>query len=163
MIDKTAWKQKIPKKAVWIGLAALGVIFILIGTLSSGKKTTESVSDLSVKYYTETLEERIAALCRSVDGVSDVHVLLTLDTGSEFVYAQNGEKSSSGGTVSDYLIVEQSGGENVVLIKEIYPSVRGVAIVCRGGEYATVRQTLTELLSAALGIPQAKIRIAPAG
>ena len=155
--------KRIPKKPVLIALAVLGILLLLIGTLSSKTKKEKSTSDFSVRYYTETLEERIGDLCKSVDGVSDVHVLLTLDTGSEFVYAQNGEQSSSGGSATDYLIVEQNGEENVVLIKEIYPAVRGVAIVCRGGEYATVRQTLTELLSAALGIPQAKIKIAGAG
>lgn len=162
-MDKEQWIKRFPKKTIFIALLVLGILLILIGTLSSNDKTKKTANDFSVKYYTETLEEKIANLCKSVDGVSDVHVLLTLDTGGEFVYAQNGEVSSSGGSVSDYLIVEQNGDENVVLIKEIYPAVRGVAIVCRGGEYATIRQTLSELLGAALGIPQAKIKIAGAG
>lgn len=162
-MEKQLWLKRVPKKPVLVALLVIGILLILIGTFSSQKKTEKTAGDFSVKYYTETLEDRIADLCKSVDGVSDVHVLLTLDTGSEFVYAQNGEVASSGASISDYLIVEQNGDENVVLVKEIYPAVRGVAIVCRGGEYATIRQTLSELLGAALGIPQAKIKIAGAG
>ena len=88
-----------------IGAALVGVILILLGPLLSetDKKNSgeESASYYSVRYYTETMENRIADICRHVRGVTEAHVLLTLEGGSEYVYAEN-----TSGSAHDYLIIE---------------------------------------------------------
>ncbi|MBQ8400343.1 MAG: stage III sporulation protein AG, partial [Clostridia bacterium] len=111
-------------------------------------------------YYTEMLEERITSLCTSVSGVQEATVLLTLESGSEYVYAQNTTTGSDTSGAWDYVIIQQGEGEEAVMVTEIYPKVRGVAVVCTGGDSAIVRQTITELLSASLGISTNRIRVA---
>ena len=144
----------------WI-LAAAGIgIFLLLTApyfSASEKKDIQTDTDtyFSVRFYTENLEERIAALCRQVHGVNEAHVLLTLEGGSEYKYAE-----SISGAARDYIITENADGESPVLVQEIYPQIRGVAVVCTRGDDSSVQLTLTQLLSAALGIPASRIRVA---
>ena len=58
------------------------------------------------------------------------------------------------------MILQKSGSEEAVTVAEIYPEIRGVAIVCTGGDDPGIRTALTELLSASLGIPTHRIKIA---
>ena len=41
-----------------------------------------------------------------------------------------------------------------------YPGVRGIAVVCTGGNLPRVRAAVTELLSAALAVPTSRVRVA---
>ncbi len=143
----------------WLAvLVCVGFILILWGgKIADSTKTGIQSEDNSetIRYYTEELESRIAALCRQVHGITEVHVLLTLDGASEYVYAENGSPAAK-----EYVIIEQSEGGTPVLIQEIYPKIRGVAVVCSHGEDSEIQRTITELLSAALGIGASRIRVA---
>ena len=148
-------KLKITKKWLIIAAAA-GVFMIAISVLipqQSGTKTE------TVTYYSEKLEEKVASLIGCVDGIENVSVMVTLDCSSEYVYAKNkddsGEKSAS-----DYVVISgKGGGESTVQLKEIYPKVRGVAVVCTGGDTPLVQAKITNILSSSLGIPSSRITV----
>ncbi|MBQ8523700.1 MAG: hypothetical protein IJ457_03670 [Clostridia bacterium] len=157
-------KLKLKKSSIVIA------VFILVGVLllmfpdetSSSAENTASYSMAEVTTYTERLEDRIRKLCSSVRGVGDVSVLVTLDCGSEFVYAdnRNEQMNESGSSYSsDYLIIDDKDGSSPVTVTEIYPKIRGIALVCDGGDDPKIRQKLTDLLSAALGISSGRISI----
>ena len=148
------------KKMLLLFLLALsGVMLMIFGGIDrEPKKSGESTeTQYSVRFYTEELEERIEEICKQVKGVAEAHVLLTMDASSEFVYAENTSASAH-----DYVIVERQGDGALVQIKEIYPEIRGVAVVCTRGGDSEMQRTITELLSAALGIPTSRIRVAGA-
>ena len=149
---------------VLVAAFALGIFLLTFDKLPfrAEKKISDSEPYYRVSFYTENLEKRIKELCRSCDGVGDVHVLLTLDSGSEYVYASDVEQrqEDSGASVTrEYLLVSTSDGDEPVKVTEIYPKIRGVAVVCSGGDRADVREKITSLLSAALGIPTNRIRV----
>ncbi len=143
----------------WIVLLALfGILMLAFGSRNGAsveQKETSNAGYESVRFYTEELEERIAALCRQVHGVTEAHVLLTLDGASEYIYAENASTAAK-----EYVIIEQAEGGTPVLIQEIYPKIRGVAVVCSHGDDSEIQRTVTELLSAALGIGASRIRVA---
>ncbi|MBQ7475224.1 MAG: hypothetical protein IJS78_04820 [Clostridia bacterium] len=153
------------KKAAFIAAgAALGVFLILWRPGFSQSKAAEEPSAFyEVSFYTESLEKRIEELCRASEGIRDVSVLLTLESGSEYVYAANtvekkdGEGEASG--TREYLIVTDDSGSGPVRVTEIYPKVRGVAVVCTGGDRPDVKARITTLLSAALGVPSNRITV----
>ena len=141
--------------------AVIGLILLLFSGGGAEKKT-DNDDYRSVVSYTEKLENRVRELCLSVEGVNEVSVLLTLESGSEFVYADNikDESREDGRSyTSDYIIIEKDDGTSPVVTCEIYPKIRGVAVVCNGGDKPALQKKLTELLSAALGISSGKIRI----
>ena len=156
--------QKIKLNRVTLMTVACAVLGVALLLFSGGgaEKDTENDDYSSVISYTEKLEDRVRELCMSVDGIDEVSVLLTLDSGSELVYADNVRDESRDGTrsyASDYIIIEKDDGTSPVVTCEIYPKIRGVAVVCNGGDRPAVQKKLTELLSAALGISAGKIRI----
>ena len=137
-------------------LMASALILILVSSAENKKEGACEKSDVAIGVLSTQLEEKIEKLCESVDGVSNVHVMLTLDTSEEYVFAKDTETSSSG-TRSQYVLT--STGEAVELYV-IAPKVRGVAVVCSGGDKATIQKILSELISASLGISVSKISIA---
>ena len=149
--------EKIRNKRRFLLLAGLGVLLIvgssLLGAL--GNREPEETAFTDVGFYTEYLEKRITELCRSLEGVAEAQVFLTLDCSSEYVYQEDGS--------SDFLILSDASGEQAVMLYEICPKVRGIAVVCTGGELPQVKETVTELLSAALGLPSNRIRVAGGG
>ena len=144
-------------KLIFTGMI-IGVLLLLFGPYLSETNTSgdlDTVNDRqSVQYYTEHMEERIEKLCCQIRGIGEAHVLLTLDGSAEYIYAEN-----SGPTAREYVILQGSDTENPLLVKEIYPEIRGVAVVCTHGDDSAVRLAVTELLSAALGIPSSCIRV----
>lgn len=157
---KLFWKEITKIRGIrMIGITALAGVLLLaagfFGKSSYGEPGTEEKTDVQVQFYTETLEKRIEELCCRIQGIEEAHVLLTLDGGSEFVYAEN-ESSAA----RDYVILQGSDAQAPVLVQEIYPRIRGVAVVCTRGNDSAVRLTVTELLAAALGIPSSAIRVA---
>lgn len=133
-------------------LAIIGILLIIFGSMAGNSKNDVQVEATDVSFYTAYLEGRVAELCKSVDGITEATVFLTLDCSGEYVYS----KDSS----SDYIILSGSDGEEAVRLCEIYPRVRGVAVVCTGGELPRIREIVTELLSASLDLPSSKIKVA---
>ena len=56
--------------------------------------------------------------------------------------------------------MQEDGGDKTVLINEIYPQIRGVAIVCTNGDNVQIQKKVTELISASLGISSGRITVA---
>lgn len=149
------------KKWWLIGAAVLGVMLILLPRfLPDGKKESqaEGIGSSDPSYYSTILEDKIRGLILHVEGIQEAAVLLTLDGSSELVYAQNTSVSGEGRT-GDYLVVQEDGGEKTVLVSEIYPHIRGVAIVCTNGDDVHIQKKVTELLSASLGISSGRITV----
>lgn len=147
-------KIKFDKQKVGILLLALcGILLIVFsGRIGKSSAQTETQEYTDVSFYTSYLENRISELCRSVEGITEAVVFLTLDCSSEYVYSED--------SASDFLILSGSDGEQAVMLYEIYPRVRGVAVVCTGGDLPRIRETVTELLSASLDLPSNKIKVA---
>ncbi len=156
---KDVIKKQGKRTAVLVICGVLGLALLLSAELFGGIGKKEN-KEYSVSYYTSELEGRIEKLCLAVDGISHAEVLLTLDCSSEYVYAKDENASTS---ASEYVIISGGDGEEAVPVSEIYPRIRGVAVVCTGGDSAAVQKKLTELLSAALGISANKIKIVGGG
>jgi len=140
----------------------VGVLLLLFPAEKKEVTAPETDSLITVSTYTEKIEEKIRSLCAAVEGAGNVRVLVTLDCSSELVYADNRKETvDATGTSysSDYLIIEDKNEKSPVTVREIYPKIRGVAVVCDGGDVPTVKAKLTELLSAALGISTGHISV----
>lgn len=147
------------KQILPILIGILGFLLLIFGGNMRNQTNLPTADDtesyFSVRFYTQDLEDRIEALCRQVHGIGEVHVLVTLEGGSEYVYAEN-----YSGTSQSFLLTAKDGTEAPILVQEIYPQIRGIAVVCSRGDDTNVRLTITELLSAAFGISSSRIFVA---
>ena len=162
-MNKDAAKKSIfSKKWFAAAAAAAGVLLLILGrfipsSAAVGKRQNETKAD-DIAYYSERLEEKLESLVSKVSGAGEADVVITLDCTDEYVYAQN-TKKSEGSSAVDYLVLSGSDGESGLPVCRIYPTVRGVAVVCGGGRDAAVKKEITELIASALGISASKITV----
>ena len=133
-------------------LGIIGVALILFG----GKNETveKKITSESFVSYSEMLEAKIKELLESVTGIDSARVIVTVDGGSEYRYAEIGNGYPSG-----YLVITDSEGDEAPIVREIYPTVCGVGVVCTGGDSAAVKNRVVSLLSTALGISAGSIEV----
>lgn len=132
-----------------IGLAA-GVMLLFLGRHSEESSPAPVVKEsFSFEAYEKELASRLEEMIDRLDGVSDVHVMLTLEQS----YAE--ELAGEGG---EYLTVRESdGGQGTVTLSRIAPKVKGVAVICKGGSNAGCKQEIISLLAALLELSTHRI------
>ncbi len=142
------------KKAVTIVSIAIVLIGILLMLIPTSKLDKTPVEKTEISFYTEKLEKRITDLLLEIDGITYANVLITLENNGRNVYAEDMSNTSS-----EYVIIKTANNESGIMLTEITPEVRGVAVVCTNGDDISVKTKVTNLLSSALGIPTNKITI----
>lgn len=133
-----------------IGLAA-GVMLLILGNHSESEESEVStVSDeFSFEAYENSLSERLCEMIGKVEGVSNVHVMLTLERGYSDDLAKDGE---------EYLTVKHSdGAEGTVRLSREAPEVKGVAVICKGGENPEIQQQIIKMTAALFNLPTSRI------
>ncbi len=138
---------------------SVGILLIVFGSLNgtdastSGGENTSLYPGDELKSYTELLEKRVKEHIDRIDGVSNVSVMLTIDSSNEKIYASNGQGK-------DYVIIkDSSGNEKPIMLQEINASIRGIAVVCDFGGSDLKRQQIIEMLSALFNIGTNKISV----
>ena len=141
---------------------ALGVLLLVFGGSFEGKEKEEAGMTVpsDVEAYGREIEERVTALCSTVAGAGESRVTVTLEGGYEALYAVNSQSNSTGSR-REFVMSGSGSSEEPLLLGYTTPSVAGIGIVCEGGNDPLVRKTLTELVSATLGISSSKIYVAP--
>ncbi len=171
---KTKWlqwlcdKTRLDKKIVILMLVGLSGIILLTVTelLPSGEeKSEETVNSEQSPYqsYAQNIETRLEELISSIHGAGKTRVMVTLDSSDENVYATERKRTDNkdNSTYEDnVVIIETESGENGVLLKITEPKIRGVAVVCAGGDSPVVRQSIIDTVTAVLDISSARVNIA---
>jgi hypothetical protein len=136
-----------------VGIIA-GIILIIIGNLDFTTSESKPVIEPEIN-YTQELEDKIIKLIERIDGVSGVNVMLTLESGNEFVYAQN-----RNGEIRDYVVINEADrSETLTIVKEINPQVRGIAVVCIGGNNPVIQSQIINLLSTLFNLSTNRIYV----
>ena len=111
----------------------------------------------------EKTEAAMEEILAKISGVGRVDVMLTLQSGSELVLAEEGTLRYSGDsrTPDSYERSNQpitdSGG--VVVTQERYPQYRGALVVCDGGGSDSVRLQIINAVSALTGLGTDRIAV----
>lgn len=105
--------------------------------------------------YAAQLESRLTALIRRVDGAGNTAVMVTLESGSESVYATDTDRDGG----STHVLLGSGGADGLVETVQT-PRVLGVAVVCEGGGTAAVQNRVTALVEALTGVGANHITVA---
>jgi len=149
-------------------LAVLGIVLLIVGSNigKSGSSTAGMGGDgASVDEYIAEQEKKIASLCEKVNGVYNVSVALSVESGYENIYACDSDEKI-GDSISEYeykhIILGSGNSENMVIVSQNPPKISGIAIVCHGGGNPETQRNLILLISTAYNIGSNKIYIAEA-
>ena len=176
------------KVIVVIGLTAIMLIVFSdrlsgysSGTVGASAETGQPAYAGQTDYeaYTRQLENRLTELISSVEGAGETKVMVTLECGTEYVYASQqkttsalSEHSDSGGRSEreekrtgeeSLILVDGSRGEEPLIRKEITPTVAGVVVVCSGADNVNVRQRITDIVTTALGTSSNRVCVTRMG
>lgn len=173
--------EKFVKVIVVVGLIGIALILIsnFFSTKSENKKSDNNavaVTNVSLTKYENELEQNLAEIISSISGAGTTKVLITMDSTVEQVFATNknmAQKNSNNTKQSDtsndkdltadssYVTVELSDGtQQTVLLKEVQPKVRGVLVVCSGGDNSVVKEKIIDAVTKALDISSSKVSVA---
>ena len=133
-IKKLFESDKARKIIVIIGIIGIALIFISsISGINTDKKT--ETEGFSVTTYSTEIESDLQKILSSISGCGETKVLLTIENSVEYVYLE----------------------DSTTKTKEIQPVIRGVLVVCEGGDDPVVTQTVTQAVTRALDISSAKV------
>ena len=170
-MDKTKKYQKLDfKKKIVLIAGIVGIALILFSSffLSAQKpEQTGQKETFDTDSYRIELESRLADIISHIDGAGTTGVMITLDTGMEYTYAQNSEYSESSDSDSreisrsgEYYTVKSSQSiEQPILIRESQPKVRGVIVVCEGAGNESVKEAIINAVSSIFDISKSKISV----
>ena len=171
IIKKSVKFLKNPKSLIIMGI--IGILLIFLSTLGDGKtKKAEVGESFSAEEYKASLEADIKRLVKGITGSRKVTVVITLESGMNYSYAEaaqnsNEEKSDEtkneqkSETKQEYITVKNAdGSEQAILISKQMPEIRGVAIVCEGGDNAVLNEKIQNAVTSALNITSKRVYIA---
>jgi len=175
--QKIAENDKYMKIILVVGLIGIVLIFISGYFKNTGSNTSSSSATqttISVEQYTKQLETSLTDIVNGIEGAGTSKVLVTLEKGTQYVYATEEKKStqttqdkSTSSTTKNqennndettYILVKDAnGGQKALAVTEVQPVVKGVVVVCEGGNDPTVQKSVIDAITTALNISSARV------
>jgi len=171
------------KTKLIVAVGLVGMLLVLIsqfvgsGAASAKEKAPQdtTTAQYTTEDYAAQLEEKLQRLISSIQGVGTTQVMVTMEHGVEYVYAQQ-EKSSTDKKLEpgseesgerldykynveySYVFVDNGYGDKQPLLRtELQPKVQGVVVVCEGADDIRVEQSITNVVTTALHIPTTRV------
>jgi stage III sporulation protein AG len=169
----------------YLALLLVGIVLMFISANPEREseptppsQSTEVISpSLGRADYREQLERDMENRLGKVKGVSEVTVLITLEGGPVYEYAQNSdstdrntrEEAGDGGTrnisestkSTQAVIARENNGERAVITRELLPQIKGVLVVARGADNPLVKEQIAHAVAAAFNLPAHRISVLP--
>lgn len=166
-----------------VALGLIGMALILLSQLLSGGQSgrQQEVDSSSARFvseeYISEMEAKLTELVTGIEGVGRAKVMVTLENGVEYVYAQeekrdtditretaDGEATAVSGRVYEkenieqkYILIEQNGEKQPLVTTEKQPRIQGVVIVCDGADDVRVERDLINVVTTALNVSSNRV------
>lgn len=174
LISSFCVNEKSKKVIIIAGLIGIALIFLSGFFKSEPKKEKIKIEDINTQEYRIEIEKSLNEIVCSIKGAGKSKVLVTLENGTKNVYAteqktnkealedkSNGEttkKKESDDSEVKYIKVKDSNGtEQALSVTQIQPTVKGVVIVCDGGDDPAVQERIVNAVTTALNITSKRV------
>ncbi len=137
-------------------LLLVAAVLIFLGNyLGKNEENVKASAGIVREEYEKEVERRVSEIISEIGGISDVSVMVTLESTVNYLYAENASDGKS-----EYVTVrDKDGNESGVIISENMPDIRGVAVVCSGGEDPCKRLEIIKLVSSLLDLPENRVYV----
>lgn len=115
-----------------------GLALIMLSSFADFSSFGSDKEEFSVTTYSTQIENDLQTVVSRIEGAGKTQVLLTMENSVEYVYLK----------------------DSATKTKEIQPHIRGVLVVCEGGDDPVVVERITSAVTKALDISTAKVCIA---
>ncbi|MEW5922033.1 MAG: hypothetical protein AB1796_14030 [Bacillota bacterium] len=179
-------RDKGKKNLFLLLMLLLGIILMFAGPFINAPPKTEKARVIQEpppspdKGFEADLARALEEILEHIDGISNVRVFITYNTGKEGIYARSYDESKrntleqdrEGGTreivelnrrEEQVLLREGGGGEKALLLKENMPEIKGVIVVAKGAENSYLRLEVVRAIQSVLKLPVHRIAFLPYG
>ena len=150
------------KSLLLIVICVIGIAMIVFG--STQEKENKNLTEISEKNnetleYITQIENKIGNITEQITGSSHVRVIVSVASGSEFLYISN-EEIKENFSSKEYVTMRTDDGADLpILLKEIYPEIVGISVACKGGDSPEVQAKLIRVISTTYGLSSNRICI----
>ncbi len=165
-----------------VGLA--GILMISLSECSGNDKNTINEDKITqtqgVSVSAQELEKRLEDMIEHIEGVGEAIVMITFEDNGEKVYVSEekmreetvrqeaGEKSEKvqqkNESEESYIMVDsENGGKTALVSHETAPKIKGVVVVCDGGDSPETVAKLNKTVKTALNIGSNRICVLKRG
>lgn len=159
------------KAKIYFSMLAVCVIILIsinIMDIGDNKKESEEVSSNSEqaessissnREYINTLEEKLEYMINSIEGVSNVNVMITTKGTEKYEYAQEeADVISDDKTEKEkkYVLGED---DKPITVTVNNPEITGAVVICDGSESSLIKEKIYKTVSVSLGIEINKIYV----
>jgi len=184
-VEKSSWIQKLAENDVWrkiiliLGFAGIAMIFLSGVFQNRDARATNAPAQneptkTTAQAYSQQVEKSLTELIGSINGAGSVKVLVTLERNTQYVYAteekktsQNTQDQAANATVKNqandsretkYILVKGAdGSQQALAVTEVEPIVKGVVVVCEGGNQPAVQKDIIDAVTTALNLSSARV------
>ncbi len=149
-------------------LAILGIMFIILvffmtaGENVDKKEQSAAISQSAITAegeYELLLENRLEELISSIEGAGECKVMVTLEKGEYKIFAKDSYEDEHENKY-EYVILDEGSGEDAGLVVNVVsPEIKGVAVVCEGGDSSVVHSEIVDMLSSVLSLKSTQISV----
>ncbi|WP_338451669.1 stage III sporulation protein AG [Niallia oryzisoli] len=138
---------------------------------------SKSASNSMIEEYEQAYETRIKEALDAIVGVSDVTVVVNVDSTEEKVLETNtktqtqvtdetdregGKRKVEDTSTDEQLVIIQDGEKEVpIVIETKKPEIRGVLVVAKGAENIQVKKWIKEAVTRSLDVPEHRVSVLP--
>lgn len=153
------WNETGKKVAPVLLVLVVGMTLLMLPEQESYEAEQNS-SFQKQEFDLEQFEERLEDILSKVEGAGPTQVILTLDTGSRVILAQDQKRNQDGEESYQTVTIGRGSGEQeTITLQTVSPRFRGAVIVCPGGEEPQVRLALIQAVTALTGLGADRIAI----
>lgn len=178
-----AWIRKLNDEKIrnrlLISVGLLGLLLIFLSELggSENPKVASMSQTVENEAYIQSMEDKLGKLVEQVSGAGNCHVMVTLEQGTQYVFAseskkvidetqsrdgnENSKVQQKDNSESRIVVLEENGVSRPLVETSKEPQVKGVVVVCEGGSSSIVRERVTEVLTTVLGIGSHQVCVVP--
>lgn len=137
----------------------IGVV-LMVAAGTDKKEKPDLAKEASIDVEAE--EKRLESILSQIDGAGSVSVMVTYYSGVEKSLAYETKQNTASREDKSEMSTDKKAimtdGEPMV-VKEVYPKVKGVIVIADGAGNAAVKQAISEAVAACLDVPAHRICI----
>ncbi len=149
-------------------LGFLGILFVLLVFFMTSdenadkKEQIAAISETAITAESEyelLLEGRLEELISSIEGAGECKVMVTLSKGEYKIFAKDSYEDERENKYEYVIINEGSGEDSGLVVNVVSPEIKGVAVVCEGGDSSVVHSEIVDMLSSVLSLKSTQISV----
>ena len=163
------FRQSPNRLKIAVVLGAAGMLMITLSELvpESKDKPEKAMSQTETTDsddFRKRTERELKALLEEIEGVGDCEVMISLESSTEYIYAENISRFTEDNAdrrsekLDEDIVITENGGTRQPLIRKVIdPQIGGVVIVCEGGGDISINERVQKAVSTALNISSTRV------